>query len=284
MTVDERMSSSEKAKDYYNSDDADNFYFRIWGGTDIHVGVYASETEAIFPAGRRAVSELASLIPFKLDASKRVLDVGAGFGGASRWLAATFGCHVISFNFSEKQNARNEQLIKEEGLQDRCTVMFGNFERLPFEDGSIDVVWSMDALLHSDQRQQVISECGRVLRKGGCLVFSDLMQVSPQVDRERILPLLARIHLTSFGSPALYEEAARASRLSLLEFRNMPEHMRIHYSRVREELEGASCRLVAERTVHQEFIDAMCKGLVLWSNAARDGLMTWGFMAFQKGE
>ena len=25
------------ARDYYNSDDADNFYFMIWGGEDIHI-------------------------------------------------------------------------------------------------------------------------------------------------------------------------------------------------------------------------------------------------------
>lgn len=30
----------ETARDYYNSPDADNFYFHIWGGEDIHVGLY----------------------------------------------------------------------------------------------------------------------------------------------------------------------------------------------------------------------------------------------------
>ena len=27
------------ARDYYNSDDADNFYAIIWGGEDIHIGL-----------------------------------------------------------------------------------------------------------------------------------------------------------------------------------------------------------------------------------------------------
>ena len=30
------------ARDYYNSDDADNFYHEIWGGEDIHIGLYRS--------------------------------------------------------------------------------------------------------------------------------------------------------------------------------------------------------------------------------------------------
>ena len=31
------------ARDYYNSDDADHFYFHVWGGEDIHVGLYAHD-------------------------------------------------------------------------------------------------------------------------------------------------------------------------------------------------------------------------------------------------
>ncbi|MDH5777270.1 MAG: SAM-dependent methyltransferase, partial [Gammaproteobacteria bacterium] len=30
------------ARDYYNSEDADNFYNIIWGGEDIHIGLYES--------------------------------------------------------------------------------------------------------------------------------------------------------------------------------------------------------------------------------------------------
>ena len=43
------------ACEYYNSDDADRFYTTIWGGEDIHIGIYASETESIFAASRGTV-------------------------------------------------------------------------------------------------------------------------------------------------------------------------------------------------------------------------------------
>jgi sarcosine/dimethylglycine N-methyltransferase len=40
------------AREYYNSDDADNFYYTIWGGEDIHVGLYQSDDHPIsMPAG-----------------------------------------------------------------------------------------------------------------------------------------------------------------------------------------------------------------------------------------
>ena len=48
------------ARDYYNSTDADNFYFHIWGGEDIHVGLYESDDEPIAEASRRTVERMAS--------------------------------------------------------------------------------------------------------------------------------------------------------------------------------------------------------------------------------
>ena len=49
------------ARDYYNSDDADHFYFHVWGGEDIHVGLYAHDDEAIAPASHRTVTRICLL-------------------------------------------------------------------------------------------------------------------------------------------------------------------------------------------------------------------------------
>ena len=41
----EYSSAVSTAREYYNSEDADNFYFAIWGGEDIHIGLYDSGAE-----------------------------------------------------------------------------------------------------------------------------------------------------------------------------------------------------------------------------------------------
>jgi sarcosine/dimethylglycine N-methyltransferase len=53
----------ETARTYYNSDDADNFYFHVWGGEDIHIGIYDTPDEAIADASRRTVERMAALVP-----------------------------------------------------------------------------------------------------------------------------------------------------------------------------------------------------------------------------
>ena len=48
----------ETARNYYNSTDADRFYATIWGGEDIHIGLYENNTDTIYNASRRTVETL----------------------------------------------------------------------------------------------------------------------------------------------------------------------------------------------------------------------------------
>ena len=58
--MENHKQASAVAEDYYDSDDAVRFYLDVWGGEDIHVGLYESETEAIREA-RRAVGDLGAV-------------------------------------------------------------------------------------------------------------------------------------------------------------------------------------------------------------------------------
>ena len=40
MTSAARSTAVEVAERYYDSSDADSFYAEIWGGEDIHIGLY----------------------------------------------------------------------------------------------------------------------------------------------------------------------------------------------------------------------------------------------------
>jgi sarcosine/dimethylglycine N-methyltransferase len=140
----------ETARAYYNSDDADNFYFHVWGGEDIHIGLYETPDEAIRDASRRTVERMAGLVS-GLGADSRVLDMGAGYGGAARYLAKTYGCKVTALNLSETENERDRQMNREQGLDHLIDVVDGSFEDVPLPDGSVDLVWSQDARSRSSK-------------------------------------------------------------------------------------------------------------------------------------
>ena len=68
------------ARDYYNSDDADNFYAIIWGGEDIHIGLYETANEPIVDASHRTVRHIAKNLS-DIGSGHTVLDIGSGCGG-----------------------------------------------------------------------------------------------------------------------------------------------------------------------------------------------------------
>jgi sarcosine/dimethylglycine N-methyltransferase len=268
----------ETARGYYNSDDADNFYYHVWGGEDIHIGLYQTPDEAIAPASRRTVERMASLVS-GLGPETRVLDCGAGYGGAARYLAGTFGCRVTALNLSEKENARNRAMSEAQGLGELIEVVDGSFESIPAEDGAFDLVWSQDAILHSGHRDKVIGECARVLRPSGELVFTDPMQAD-DCPAGVLQPVLDRIHLDSLGSFAFYREAAARHGLHEVEVIPMTEQLVTHYRRVAEELERRMPELMG--LVSEDYVRRMLTGLGHWVEAGGKGYLAWGILHFAK--
>lgn len=268
----------ETARDYYNSDDADNFYFHIWGGEDIHIGLYETPGETIAEASRRTVQRMAERLG-DLGTASRVLDMGSGYGGAARYLASAFGCHVTALNLSEKENARNRDMNRARGLDGLIQVVDGSFEAIPAADASFDVVWSQDAILHSGHRDRVIAEAARVLRPGGKLVFTDPMQAD-DCPAGVLQPVLDRIHLDSLGSPAFYREAAARHGLKEMEVQDLTGNLITHYSRVREELRRRRAEMAG--TLSEVYVERMLAGLGHWVDAGRKGYLVWGILRFQK--
>lgn len=264
---------------YYDSEDADLFYHRVWGGEDIHVGLYQSPAEGIAQASRRTVERMASYLSWP-GPRTRVLDLGSGYGGAARFLAARFGCNVTCLNLSDVENERNRALSWEQGLADRIEVVHGSFENIPFPAERFDVIWSQDAILHSGDRVRVLEEAVRVLGPGGQMIFTDPMQADHVPDPGALQPIYDRIHLDSLASLAFYRE--NLARLGLEERRVevLTPQMATHYTRVRETLLAQYDELVGE--ISKDYVDRMLGGLEKWVDGARSGLMTWGILYFTK--
>lgn len=268
----------ETAQKYYDSDDADNFYFHVWGGEDIHVGIYQRPGESIFEASRRTVEKMAEQLA-GFPAGAKVVDLGAGYGGSARYLAREKGFHVTCLNLSAVQNQRNRQMNREQGLEDRIDVVDGNFEELPFDDGAFDIAWSQDAFLHSADRARVFAEIDRVLKPGGLLVITDPMmrQGAPQAVLQ---PVFDRIHLDSMGSVEHYAKYAEDLGWTVLPHEERTQDLVTHYSRVREELERRTPELLSHCS--REYLDRMKKGLGHWVEAGKNNALFWGILVYRK--
>lgn len=266
------------AEDYYDSADADNFYQEIWGGEDIHVGLY-EQGDTIREASHKTVLQMADRLQ-GIGPDAKVLDIGSGYGGAARVLAERFRCHVTCLNLSDVENARNTDLSKQQGLADRITVLHGSFEDIPLQDETVDIVWSQDAILHSGDRRRVLREVARVLRPGGEFIFTDPMQADTIDDPSALRPVYERIHLNSLASFDFYRTELTSLGFSELSIEDLTPQLSTHYGRVAQELKNKRDQLAGK--VSTEYIDRMLNGLSHWVAGGENGYLKWGILHFKK--
>jgi MPBQ/MSBQ methyltransferase len=150
-------------------------------GEHIHLGYYTPEElekgwwRADFKAAKlRFTQEMFrwSGCPGPLPKGARVLDVGCGFGGSSRWLAATNpDAQVTGITLSPRQVERGTQLARERGLENVELRVMDALD-MQFEDGQFDLVWACESGEHMPDKAAYVREMARVLKPGGTLVLA----------------------------------------------------------------------------------------------------------------
>ena len=277
MSTSIEKTAVDKAEEYYNSTPADEFYFKIWGGDHIHVGIYNHSKESIKDASPRIVQMMASKL--NLNTNIKLLDLGSGYGGATRYLAKNFGFQVTCLNLSKTQNERNRSLNKKQNLDNLITVVEGNFEDIPYPEDSFNIVWSQDAIVHSANRELVVQEVVRVLNDSGEFIFTDLMQTN-DCPKSILKPVLDRIQLDSLGSFGFYVEQGRKFGVKKTEVQDLSEHLTTHYQRVMEETQDRYNEMV--EVCGKEYIDKMIQGLKHWVKAGENDYLSWGIVHMNK--
>lgn len=265
------------ARAAYDGEDAGAFYSQIWGGDDIHLGLYETPDEPIADASHRTMEHMVSKI--QQDSIDYAVDFGSGYCGAARYLQAELNTQILAVNLSGEQNRRAEQLNQLAGTAEKITVVDASYNNVPAEDDTADLVWSQDAFLHAERRDLPMAEAARILKPGGEFLFTDPM-AADGVTASELSGVLERLNLSSLASPAEYKQLAAAAGLELVEFDDLSSMLPQHYGRVLEETQANTEQLL--QTASQTYLDAMMEGLQHWVDAGNRGLLSWGIFHFRK--
>lgn len=95
----------------------------------------------------------------------RILDLGCGTGRFSEGLAARLNARVVGVDPSNKMLEQARKRPDQIGVSYVC----GCAEALPVRTDSIDLIFISMVFHHFTDAHKAVQECGRVLRKRGCI-------------------------------------------------------------------------------------------------------------------
>lgn len=126
--------------------------------------------------GLAATVELAKALP--ITEATRVVDIGSGLGGPSRYLAETYGCTVQGVDLSQSFVDAANFLAERSGLASKVSYRHGNALALPFAADAFDLAWTQHVAMNIADRAALYGEASRVLRPGGHFAIFDVIAVS----------------------------------------------------------------------------------------------------------
>lgn len=177
---DRNYKDKSSVGDEYDQWTNDGILEHFWG-EHIHHGYFGEDGKANIGSIEAKNILIQNLIEFaslkKVNGEKvRILDIGCGIGGSSRFLAKEFlkiGVEVETYGvtLSQGQVNRARELTKSAKLENNCFFQVGDALSLPFKE-DFDIVWSLESGEHMPDKDKFVSEAYRVLKKGGKIMIA----------------------------------------------------------------------------------------------------------------
>jgi SAM-dependent methyltransferase/GNAT superfamily N-acetyltransferase len=110
----------------------------------------------------------------ELDQASTILELGADYGHTSLLLARLFpAARVVGVEPDPERSAQAERLATAAGLEEHCTFMVGQPERIPLDNGIADAAYARMLMQRLPAPLAALRELRRVVRPGGVIAVLD---------------------------------------------------------------------------------------------------------------
>jgi phosphoethanolamine N-methyltransferase len=146
------------------------------------------------PGGPREVAKMLGGVQVN---GRKVLDVGCGLGAIDVLLSQTYGAaSVVGIDIEQPLVDHARCRIESAGLAESVRIEYVEPGPLPFDNGSFDMVFSKDSIIHIPDKAAFYAEVLRVLTPGGVFVGSDWLRGGAGAYSEQMQVWLELVHLS----------------------------------------------------------------------------------------
>jgi tocopherol O-methyltransferase len=262
------MAQIRRINDYYTSTAAD--YEEFWVGERdlaMHLGYYDSNIESHAQSLEKMNEVLSALVG--ISPEDRVLDAGCGYGGSAIWLAAHIGCEVEGVNVVLEQLKAGRRRAAGYGLVGKVRFSHQDYSATNFPDGSFDVVWALESVIHTENKAGFFAETARLLKAGGRILVADCMlklnRSLSSADERRLRQVESGWAVASPSTPSQYQDSCNGVGFDTVQFSDLTESVRQSMRRLgdlcRAALPEAKEKLKAglwNRTRYENVVASIC--------------------------
>ncbi len=180
--------------------------------------------------GRQASEDF--LGQLELTPDKNVLDVGCGLGGAARFAASRYGCHVTGIDLTPEYVEAGKTVCGWLGLDQRVSLHQGSALELPFAAASFDRAYMLHVGMNISDKARLCAEVGRVLKGDGIFGIYDVMQTG-EGELTFPVPWATTASSSAVAPPAVYREALQNAGFAVVAERNRRDFALKFFDRLR---------------------------------------------------
>lgn len=240
------MTESENTitQNYYANKNVSNFYNKIWGGENIHIGMYSNldekievTPEIIKKAGNNKIDFMLTYINQFINNKNikiKLADFGSGFGGTARYIHDKFVDEDIKFEIDCYELSKHNCNIFLQKNKNYTNINIYNksFLETGKTDNYYDIILSEDAFIHINNKDDIFKEISRVLNTNGMLIFSDIILTEKEIHTD-IKEVYERININSIGSEKIYLDLGNKYNLKYNEGIEYQNDMLKHYENIK---------------------------------------------------
>lgn len=173
--------TTDSVRTYY--DENTNLFLKFSGhkkAQNIHRTLWMQDTKTLEDALNKSNALIKAEIESVAQKNARIADLGCGVGASLFYIHPRLQspAPALGLTLSPVQARLAQESANQLGLQDQIKFAEGDFTSVPLPSGSLDAVYSVEAVCHAVDPEKYFKEAGRLLRKGGKLILVDDYQAT----------------------------------------------------------------------------------------------------------